>query len=295
MFSDGSTVQFDLGGLSCPGLVMDLLAGMAELVHPHGSVDAAGSAGVYVQAFREMARTLAEAGFAGRAADLRRPHLVEYWMGTSGPMESCTRRALAAFARNGGTVDPRVAELVAGRNFNPLPFRRPLPPYREAEWERLAAACSEAAGASFAAHKDALAAAARGAHPRRPAVSREPRLAAGPDGPRRGRPLRGAGRCTYHAVLRQGGFHEVSADLFPPMDVVISYRLLFGVHSGIVPDGIDDLATGDIDWAGDASVLLSYVKRRTAAESLHLPLVGGPAAGAMARALGPAARPGLPG
>ena len=30
-------------------------------------------------------------------------------------------------------------------------------------------------------------------------------------------------------------------------------------------------ALGDIDWAGDASVLLSYVKGRTAAESLTLP------------------------
>jgi hypothetical protein len=272
MFSDGGTAQYDLGGLPCPGLVMDLLAGMADLIHPHGTVDAAGSAGQYVQAFRQMARRLSGAGFAGRAADLRGPHLTEYWMGTSGPMESCTRRALAAFARNGGTVDPRVAELVAGRNFNPLPFRRPLPPYREAEWERLAAACSEAAGTSFAAHKDALAAAARGAHPREDGWSRR-NLAwllarTGPVGAARFGELAG---CTYHAVLAQGGFHEVSADLFPPMDVVISYRLLFGVHSGIVPDGIDDLATGDINWAGDASVLLSYVKRRTSAESLHLP------------------------
>lgn len=271
-FSDGSTAQYDLGGLPCPGLVVDLLTGMADLIHPHGAVDAAGSAGQYVQAFRQMTRRLSAAGFAGRAADLRGPHLVEYWMGTSGPMESCTRRALAAFARNGGAMDPRVAELVAGRNFNPLPFRRPLPPYREAEWERLAAACTEAAGTSFAAHKDALAAAARGAHPREAGWSRG-NLAwllarTGPVGAAGFGPLAG---CTYHAVLEQGGFHEVSADLFPPMDVVISYRLLFGVHSGIVPDGIDDLAVSDIDWAGDASVLLSYVKRRTSAESLHLP------------------------
>jgi hypothetical protein len=46
---------------------------------------------------------------------------------------------------------------------------------------------------------------------------------------------------------------------------------MFGVYSGIVPDGIDDLLIGDIDWAGDASVLLSYVKGRTAAESVNLP------------------------
>ena len=55
------------------------------------------------------------------------------------------------------------------------------------------------------------------------------------------------------------------------LDVVIAYRLLFGVYSGIVPDGIDDLVIDDIDWAGDATVLLSYVKGRTAAESLNLP------------------------
>ena len=50
-----------------------------------------------------------------------------------------------------------------------------------------------------------------------------------------------------------GGGPAASRDLFPHLDVAIAYRLLFGVYSGIVPDGIDDLATGDIDWAGDAS------------------------------------------
>jgi hypothetical protein len=59
--------------------------------------------------------------------------------------------------------------------------------------------------------------------------------------------------------------------VFPHLDVVIAYRLLFGIYSGIVPDGIADLGIDDIDWAGDSTVLLSYVKRRTAAESLNLP------------------------
>jgi hypothetical protein len=130
MFSDGSTAEFDLGGLPCPGLVADLLAGLADLIHPHGSVDTAGSASHYVRAFRDMARRLSVAGFTGRAGDLRRPRLAGYWMGTTGDRESCTRRALEAFARNGGTLDPGVAELAAGRNFNPISFRRPLPPYR---------------------------------------------------------------------------------------------------------------------------------------------------------------------
>ena len=53
--------------------------------------------------------------------------------------------------------------------------------------------------------------------------------------------------------------------------MVIAYRLLLGIYTGIVPDGIAGLGVGDIDWAGDASVLLAYVKGRTAAESLTLP------------------------
>ncbi len=272
MFSDGSIARFSLDGLPCPGLAEDLLTGLAGLIHPHGRVDAAGTAGVYVRAFREMTRTLAAAGFAGRAADLRRPHLTAFWMGTRADRESCTRRALAAFARDGGTLHPAVAELTAGRNFNPVFYHKPLPPYCEAEWERLAATCAAVADASFAAHKEALAAAARGSQPGKGRWSRENvawlLARTGPVGAARLGRLAG---CSPGVARRQSGFQEVSADLFPALDTVIAYRLLFGICSGIVPDGIADLSAGDIDWAGDATILLSYVKRRTSAESLNLP------------------------
>ncbi|MGH3632430.1 MAG: hypothetical protein ACRDRL_33975 [Sciscionella sp.] len=66
-------------------------------------------------------------------------------------------------------------------------------------------------------------------------------------------------------------FHKAAQAMFPHLDVVIAYRLLFGSYSGIVQDGIADLEGGDIDWAGDPTVLLSYIKRRTAAESTTLP------------------------
>jgi hypothetical protein len=72
-------------------------------------------------------------------------------------------------------------------------------------------------------------------------------------------------------VRQRGGVLEASRDLFPGLDVVIAYRLLFGVYSGIVPDGIDDLVTDDLNWAGDTTILLSSIKGRTAAESLNLP------------------------
>lgn len=77
--------------------------------------------------------------------------------------------------------------------------------------------------------------------------------------------------CTKGAIWQRGGFPRASAEVFPTHDAMIAYRLLFGIHSGIVPDGVDDLVTGEIDWAGDATILLSYMNGRTAAESLNLP------------------------
>jgi len=272
VFSDGTTVRFDLDGLPCPDLAGDLLAGLAELIHPHGTVDAAGSAGHYVQSIRDMARKLAGRGFTGRAADLRRTLLAEYWMAASSPREACTRRLLQGFTASGGRLDAKVAELAAGRAYNPHRNHRQLPPYRESEWNRLTSACRRIVDESFAAHKRALAAAERGRHPAggewdagnlRWLLTRT-----GPVG------LAGLGRhlgCSAGAVRQRGGVIEASSDLFPDLDVVIAYRLLFGVYSGIVPDGIDDLVVDGIDWAGDSTILLSYVKGRTSAESLNLP------------------------
>ena len=70
---------------------------------------------------------------------------------------------------------------------------------------------------------------------------------------------------------RNGGTRTASDALFPDASVVVADGLLLGVYTGIVPDGVAGLGIGDIDWAGDAAVLLCYVKGRTAAESLTLP------------------------
>lgn len=272
VFSDGSAGRFDLDGLPCPELVRDLLVGLVELIHPHGSVDAAGSVGHYVQSIRDMTRKLAAQGFTSGIADLRRPQMAEYWMAATGPREACTRRMLQGFQAAGGVLDAKLAELAAGRAYNPQPHNRQLPPYSEAEWDRLTRICRTIVDASFTAHKRALAAAGRGRHPRDGGWSagnlRWLLARIGPVG------IVAFGQhlgCSEHVVRQRGGVLEASRELFPCLDVVIAYRLLFGVYSGIVPDGIDDLGTDDVDWAGDATILLSYVKGRTAAESLNLP------------------------
>ena len=273
VFSDGSTRSSSLDGLPCPSWPRTCWPGLAELIHPHGTMDAAGTVTHYVQAFRDMTRRLAGAGVHRRGGGSAPP---AGWPSTGWPPRGRRRRAPAGcwprFARAGGALDAAVAELAAGRAFNPQPYHRPLPPYREDEWERLTPACRRIADESFAAHKRAWPPPPAAAPARRRLEPGNLRWLLARTGPVGASSAFGQHLgCSDNVVRQRGGVLEASRDLFPHLDVVIAYRLLFGIYSGIVPDGIDDLVTGDIDWAGDSTILLSYVKGRTAAESLNLP------------------------
>lgn len=179
--------------------------------------------------------------------NLRRAQMVECWMATSGPKEACTRRMLHGFQLSGESLDTKVAELAAGRAYNPQRNHHQLPPYPEDQWEQLRQTCRRAVDESFTRHKRALAAARRGRHPRDHGWSEDnlrwllARI--GPVG------IVAFGEhlgCSDNVVRQRGGVIEASRDLFPALDVVIAYRLLFGIYSGTVPDGIDDLVTDDI-------------------------------------------------
>ncbi|MEU1785118.1 hypothetical protein ABZ553_04350 [Streptomyces sparsogenes] len=45
--------------------------------------------------------------------------------------------------------------------------------------------------------------------------------------------------------------------LFTHPDMVISYQMLFGAYSGVVPDGIDGLGLEDIEWSSSSEMLLN--------------------------------------
>jgi hypothetical protein len=189
-------------------------------------------------------------------------------------LEAATRALIEGYARAGGVLSDGVLELATGRHFNIQPNRPPLQPYPETEWQRLTDLCRTLVDESYAEHRRALRAVRQGCHPDEGGWTWESfcwliaRL-----GPL-GTPELARAIGVSHSVLRRRGapvFDEALQAVFPHLDVVIAYRLLFGVYSGIVPDGIADLEVGDIDWAGDSTVLLSYIKRRTAAESLNLP------------------------
>lgn len=272
LFSDGSRAEVRLGIADGAALGRDLLVGLGGLVHPHGTVDAAGTVEEYVLGARDMVRTLAGRGFSGGAGDLTAGKLTEYWMGATVRAEACTRRMLMGFDTATGGLDARVRELAGGRAFNPQAFRRALPPYREAEWARLAELCAATIQRSFAAHQGALAGAARGRDPAGGDWSLDNlRWLLARTGPSTVVDVGARVGISAQTVRSRGGFIEASTGLFPHLDVTVAYVLAFGMSSGIVPDGIGDLLTDDVDWAGDASILLGYVKGRTGAESVTLP------------------------
>src|SRR5664280_1327741 len=193
-------------------------------------------------------------------------------MGAGAAREACSRRMLLGLAAAGGRLDAGVRELAEGRAYNLQPFRRPLPPYPEATWARLTETAQRAVDTSYRAHRDALAGAERGQDPATGGCELDNlRWLLARTGPMTVFDLAARLEISVETARRRTGLREVAGELFAHLDVTVAYVLLFSVYSGIVPDGIDDLTTGDIDWAGDATILLSDVKGRTSAESLTLP------------------------
>ena len=83
VFSDGRRYRRAIAAEPA-ALVRDMLAGLAALVHPHGSIDSPGTMTAYVQGILDIARFMRERGADGGAGQLSRGLLAEYWMQAGG-------------------------------------------------------------------------------------------------------------------------------------------------------------------------------------------------------------------
>jgi hypothetical protein len=270
--SDGRHRRYSIVGVAPGPLARDLLAALAGMIHPHGTVDAPATANGYMHGLRDLCAFAAARGVRGGVTVLTRGLLAEYWMQAGWHHELTTRRMLTGFDAAGGILAVPVRELAAGRFFSSAPSSSPLVPYTAAEWDTLHRVCRQSVDESFNGHRQMREAAQGGQDPFTAGWVR-PNMAwlLAAHGPRTAGQIGEAIARPAWWVQRNAGVQPVCNALFPDVGVVIAYRLLLGIYSGIVPDGIADLGVGDIDWAGDATVLLSYVKGRTAPESMTVP------------------------
>lgn len=280
-FPGGRSWSASLEGLPNPRLALELAHGMVRCFHPYGRGNALHTARHYVVALRNLVRGLAEAGFSGPAGELTRPMLLRYWMSHGSRLELATRGLLRGVDAASGALRPEVREHLAGRAIHAYPTSGHYQPYTDAQWDRLTRCCQQDVTHSWACHQGILAGAGRAGDPRTAGISHDSlgwlMLRHGPlDIGEVKDHLRGhvatmrrhdpAGREGFDALVR-----AAREALFPTYATQTAYRLLFGVYTGIVPDGIDSLGWGDIDWAGDQQILLDYVKGRTGPEGLALP------------------------
>jgi hypothetical protein len=274
IFSDGSDYRRPVSTrrpIRNPQLARTLLEGATDLVHPHGQVDSAGSIDMHFTAIRGFDVWLAKSGFTGPASALTRSVLAQYWLsGVRPSLESAQRAMLRCADDQQRLLPPDVRALVDGRLFNPNKRYEPHQPYTETEWARLIRTCREEVDSAYRAYRAARdQAAAADNHEESPRSQTAQHRQVFHHGPE---PLvQEMAQDSWRFRHRYGaGLRAVLHPLIPTLDVIIAYRLLFGAYTGVVPDGIADLGVDDIEWAGDSEILLSYVKGRTAAESLPL-------------------------
>lgn len=277
LLANGTEWTAKLDGLPNPQLAENLARGLAANAHPHGGIKAEKTAITYATALRQMVIKLAESGFTGPASKLTRATLMQYWMAHSHGRERDTRMLLKGFDALTGGLRPDVRAYLAGAQMQARPRSSPHRAYTDNEWERLEAACRAMVDDSWARHKRALALAKTGTDPRVSGLSREQDVALLMlrDGPLT---FQGGYLAYVHGHVKQPWrdgrpriVRQVRDDLFPTRYVQIAYSILFGIYSGLVPDGIDDLGLEDVERAGDATILLSYFKGRTSRESSNIP------------------------
>lgn len=276
-FTRGTTATLHVDDSANPVLIRELLTGVVYLMHPHGEGDSRRTAEKYKGTIDWFVEALAERGHRGGAAELTRAGLAELWWGASSRRESESRRMLAALDAETAVLAPDVRALVGGRLYNRHLKGEPLPPYDEVAWERLTDASRRELKEAWAIYQSARATAEAGRDPYVHGWTREniywQMVHQGPE------TLKELGErigLSYEQMQyrigrdRQHFVREAREALFPGPRIVIAYQVLFGIYSGIVPDGIADLGVDGLDWAGDSAVLVRYLKGRTSQESVTL-------------------------
>lgn len=271
VFPDDTRYKAPFDTTANPVLAEELAAGLAAMVHPHGTIGTRGTAEAYATGLRGTVRWMTDDGFTGGLAQITRPLLLRYWLASSVERGDYSRALMRAAHQAGVTMAPDVVQYLHGRPLKARRKKEPLKPYTEGEWKRITAALQDVVSQAWAEHRSALAAAAEageGLHTgriTRAYIARELL----DHGPMSNLTFQAHAECGRNEVLTSD-LTPMREALYPSAETITAYRLLLGVYTGVVPDGINSLGLGDVTWSGDSSVLLDYIKGRTGPESVNL-------------------------
>ncbi|MFJ9940600.1 hypothetical protein [Streptomyces erythrochromogenes] len=254
-----------------PRLAEDLALAMVQLIHPLGSVTRRIGAVQYASTIRRMVDELYDAGFRGGVEELTKPVMLRYWMSATGTRVQRTRMLLQGCEER---VEPALREHLAGRPVKQPFGGNPLEPYTDDEWRQIESRLRARVRQMLASNREVLALAALGPDPANGGVNRQNFAVLLLDqGPLKVNDAADALGVTRDAFRDGIGaqYVAVRSALFPSVRAAYTVRTLFGVYSGVVPDGVRGLGLEDFTWAGDRTLLMDYVKNRRGPEGVSLP------------------------
>lgn len=271
-FPDGTEWLGKFGGTPNNLLARDLAMGLASLAHPHGTIASKSSAENHAVSLRRMVEDTFALGFKGGAKDLTREIVLQHWLSRPHAHERNTRALLRGFDSETGQLAPALRRHLTSRQIHTRPATEPYKPYTRAEWERLEKACEEMVAESWLAHKRAIELAHQAMDQTNCTALTVEQLVA--------RHLLVTGPATALSVQQEFKSRGVVVPgstvvtirraLFGDIEGQIAYRLLFGMLTGVVSDGIDGLKLEDISWTSAHVAVIRYVKGRTGPEGLTL-------------------------
>ena len=271
-FPDGTEWLGKFGGTPNDLLAQDLAMGLASLAHPHGTIASKSSAEVHAVSLRRMVEDTFDLGFRGGAKDLTRDVVLQHWLSRPHSHERNTRALLRGFDSETGQLAPALRRHLSSRQIHTRPATEPYKPYTRSEWERLEKACSAIVTESWSAHKRVTELAQQALDRTGGTALTVEQLVASH--------LIAAGPATAHDVQREFKSRGLSVSgsmvvtirraLFVDIEAQIAYRLLFGMLTGVVSDGIDGMKLEDISWTSPQVAVIRYVKGRTGPEGLTL-------------------------
>lgn len=259
-----ATHSFD--GLPLPHLVRELLEGIVLMCSANGTVKSAGTAGTKAARLRSAIRSLHSIGFTGGISDLRIEHLMSVCSDWN--VEEVLRPALRAYDEaRPGRLHASVRRFLDSPWVNRQRQSEPVAPYSKEEESQIREGCRASIIALETRIGRARAeAAAGGPYTYETAGSRAHLLwTLDKEGPLSLEEVCGRlGLARHYPTLIKNApaFLETTCELWPSAIDLVPYRVLLGLETGIVPEGIANLRVDDLQRLSPREVIISWEKQR---------------------------------